>query len=587
MRRDDLAVISASVRGRLARRPAAMAAWLCVAMLGAGCPRPVQDGGFGTTAFGRDAERIFQSYLDHEPGTGMGLGLHQYDGRLPDVSAAAIAAEIADFRGYQRILEDYPANRLSAEERLERDTLLLEMRRSLFDLTELRAPWHDPTSYDGELELDRYLSRDYAPLEQRARSIAALARATPAYLAAARANLDPVLPAPLVETALFEIAGDLEFVRGDVRAALAGLGDGPVRHEVETALDAMAAALEEHHRFLEQRRGTADQSHVLGADKLVRMVAATEGFDTTLAEIERIGALHFAADSAALVEAARAIDPARPARDVVNEIFALKPGDVLAEARRQSGEARQFLIERDLVGVPADVPSEVREAPPYLRNATAYLQSAGVFEPAPLPGFFLISPPDPAWSPAEQRAYLPATWDLLVLTTHELYPGHFVDELHRRHLRSRILAASWHELMGEGWAHYSEELMWESGFAGGDPHYHVMQLEEALLRDVRVQCAVGVHAHGMSIDECARRMRDDAYVDDETARQEAMRAAWDPMYLSYTLGKHLIRGLRDEWRAKMGSEFSLRAFHDRFLACGGAPFPSIRRAMLEDGGGSS
>ena len=95
-------------------------------------------------------------------------------------------------------------------------------------------------------------------------------------------------------------------------------------------------------------------------------------------------------------------------------------------------------------------------------------------------------------------------------------------------------------------------------------------------------CSIGVHAQGMSVDECARRMRDDAFVDEANARQEAMRATYDPMYLAYTLGKHLILELREEWQAQEGARFTLRAFHDRFLACGGAPYPAIRRALLRD-----
>ena len=49
--------------------------------------------------------------------------------------------------------------------------------------------------------------------------------------------------------------------------------------------------------------------------------------------------------------------------------------------------------------------------------------------------------------------------------------------------------------------------------------------------------------------------------------------------------KLVILKLREDWKAKMGSGYSLKAFHDTFLSFGPAPLPDIRREMLgEDSG---
>ena len=55
----------------------------------------------------------------------------------------------------------------------------------------------------------------------------------------------------------------------------------------------------------------------------------------------------------------------------------------------------------------------VKESPPFQRWNAAFLDHPGVFESKPLASFYYISPPDPAWPPAEQRAYIPPTADLL------------------------------------------------------------------------------------------------------------------------------------------------------------------------------
>ena len=70
-----------------------------------------------------------------------------------------------------------------------------------------------------------------------------------------------------------------------------------------------------------------------------------------------------------------------------------------------------------------------------------------------------------------------------------------------------------------------------------------------------------------------------AFVDAANARQQAVRGTFDPMYLSYTLGKLMIRDLKAEWlKANPGK--TMRDFHDALLSYGCAPLPLIRRAML-------
>ncbi len=566
-------------RARNLRRIALLAA------LAVGCSR-LPGGALRGAEGGDDArfaaasEGFLGAHLDANPSLAVSLGYHDYDGKLGDVSSAGLAAEVRRLRTALTTFEAFDPRELSTVHQLERETLLLTIRGDLHTLTELRSPWRNPIFYDGDLELDRYLTRDYAPLAERARAIVALARAAPGYLAAARANLEEHLPAPWLTIAIFEIEGQLEFLSGDLRTALAPITEPGLRAELDDALTTLARALEEQRAFLVARQARADQSHVLGAAGLERVISVYEGVDVRLDDLERLARDAVARDADELVAAAREIDPARPLAEVVAEVLGVKPLDVLVEARRQSAEARRFILEHDLMGLPGKALAEVREAPPYARTASAMLDGAGPFEPETMSSFYLISPPDPRWSTAEQRAYLPSTWDLMVITTHELYPGHFVDGLHRRAIPSRVLKSFWHQLVGEGWAHYTEQLMWEEGFVRRDPRYHVAQLVESLIRDQRLLCAVGIHARGMSVDECADRMRAVAFVDGPAARDEAVRGTYDPTYLSYTLGKHLILELREELRAREGERFRLRDFHDRFLALGGAPFPAIRRALL-------
>jgi uncharacterized protein (DUF885 family) len=126
--------------------------------------------------------------------------------------------------------------------------------------------------------------------------------------------------------------------------------------------------------------------------------------------------------------------------------------------------------------------------------------------------------------------------------------------------------------------------MVEEGLADGAPELQVGQLLNALLRNVRFLCAIGLHTQNMSPEQCENMFKDKAYQDPGNARQQAARGTYDPAYLNYTLGKLMIRKLRADWRAENPSR-SLRDFHDLFLSFGGPPIPLVRERMLEHSGG--
>jgi uncharacterized protein (DUF885 family) len=134
----------------------------------------------------------------------------------------------------------------------------------------------------------------------------------------------------------------------------------------------------------------------------------------------------------------------------------------------------------------------------------------------------------------------------------------------------------------EGWAHYAEELMWDAGLGQGSPEVHIGQLLNALLRNVRFLSAIGLHTGKMTVEQSEKMFRDVAYQDPGNARQQAARGTFDPAYLNYTMGKLMIRKLRDDWCARRGGRKAWKEFHEEFLSFGGPPIPLVRKALLKD-----
>ncbi|MBM4360632.1 MAG: DUF885 family protein, partial [Deltaproteobacteria bacterium] len=104
----------------------------------------------------------------------------------------------------------------------------------------------------------------------------------------------------------------------------------------------------------------------------------------------------------------------------------------------------------------------------------------------------------------------------------------------------------------------------------------------ALLRNCRFVVSIGVHARGMTLAEAERRFVEDCHQDRAGAREQAVRATFDPGYFAYTLGKLQILELRREAEARLGARFDLRAFHDALLGHGAPPVALIRERVLAD-----
>jgi len=162
---------------------------------------------------------------------------------------------------------------------------------------------------------------------------------------------------------------------------------------------------------------------------------------------------------------------------------------------------------------------------------------------------------------------------------HEAYPGHFLQFLWSRQYPTKVrklLAASSNE---EGWAHYTEQMVIEEGFADNDPRIKLAQLEEALLRDCRYVVGIGLHTTTMTVEQGAERFVKECYQEAANAYEEARRGTFDPTYLYYTYGKLMVYDLRREYLSQKGG--TLREFHDAFVRQGALPIRLVRKLLLD------
>jgi hypothetical protein len=526
-------------------------------------------------------DRHLTGYFELHPDEAVKAGRHEFDGRLPDWSAAGLR-KTAEFLHRQR--EDAARfENLSAGQEFERQYLTAEIDRELFVLEKARGFQRNPMLYLGlgsGLDPSVYITREYAPLEVRLRGYTGFARQIPTAVENIKRNLRTPLPKTFVDVGRAVYGGMVGYLEKDVPAVFASVNDAELQKDFATANAAAVASLRDLTQWFESLRPTATDDFALGAELFQQMLADTERVDVPISELERVGRADLERNLKLLETACAKYAPGKTISEVVELIRHRKPaGGPVVGARQQLAGLKRFLIEKDLVTIPSREEALVEESPPYARWNFAYINIPGPYEKG-LPATYYIAPPDPSWSKAEQEAYLPAEVDLLFVSAHEVWPGHFLQYLHSNRSRSKFGQVFVGYAFAEGWAHYVEELMWEAGLGQGDPEMHIGQLTNALLRNVRYLSAIGLHTGKMTVEESERMFREQAFVDAGNARQQAARGTFDPAYLNYTLGKLMILKLRDDWTKTRGGRKAWKQFHDEFLSHGGPPIPLIRKAML-------
>jgi hypothetical protein len=510
-------------------------------------------------------------------------GRHDFDGQLPDWSAAGITAEIKRLHQARDRAAAFDAG-LTDVQKFERDYLVARIDRDLFWLEVVGDPFRNPTFYFDwnldDLDPSPYLTREYAPLDQRLRGLASYLRAIPRVAGEIKANLRLPMPESFVERAIAGFGGFADFYDKDLPQVIAQSKDEALRKELTAASKAASSAMRDLAKHFEGARQSATQDYALGAEKFARMLAMTEGVTTPLAELEAIGRADLKRNQDAVREACAKFAPGATIQACFAKMGNNKPeGGPVEGARSQLAGLKQFLIDKQVLTIPSNDEALVAEAPPFNRANFAYIDVPGPYEKG-VPATYYISPPDPSWSKQVQRDYLPGRSDLMFTSVHEVWPGHFLQFLHSNRAGSIIGQLFVGYAYAEGWAHYGEEMMWEMGLGNGDPETHLGQLSNALLRDARFLSAIGLHTAGMSVAESERLFREEAFQDEGNARQQARRGTYDPAYLNYTMGKLMIRKLRADWTATRGGEEAWQAFHDEFLSHGGPNVPQLRALML-------
>ena len=538
------------------------------------------------------ARQILDDYYQRNPTIATDLGLHEFDGQLEDYSSAAVQSELAAIARFRAELERVDPQALSLDNRLDREMLLHWLEGRRLQGAEVR-PWaSDPDIYSSGITNSAYslIKRDYAPAEVRLRRLVERERAMPAALAEARRNLDNP-PRVYTEIAIEQLDGNRNFFRTAVVDAFATVTDTSLLAQFRQANDAVIAALGDYKNWLQEELLPRSRGgFAYGADLYRRKLAADEMIDTPLDELLRLAEADLQRNRAEFVEVARRIDPAKPPLAVLESLQNDHPAPdkLLATTQAELDSLGRFMTERHIVTIPKDAPpAQVRETPPFMRSTTtASMDTPGPFEKAQLRGFYNMTLPEPSWTAAQTEDFMRVWYYAAISNTsvHEVWPGHYLQFLYAPYYPTVVRKVVGANTNAEGWAHYCEQMVIDEGFHSDEPSYRLAQLQDALLRDARFIVGIRMHTAGMTIEQAEDFFEKQGYQPRPVAVLETKRGASDATYGYYTMGKLAILKLRDDYRRKQGSAYTLQDFHDRFIALGPLPLPLVRESMLGERG---
>jgi uncharacterized protein (DUF885 family) len=520
-------------------------------------------------------------------------GVHAHDDLLEDLSRGAVDAQVRDLGAFARRLAAIDPAHLTETERLERPALDNSIRARLHDLEVVRT-WERNPQYYGDLlatSLAGQVLFDYAPVAERGRRLLSKLRQVPRLMQAARDNIKEP-PGIFVKVGLESLRGTLRFIEDDLPRALADLHDMRVLSDLADASAEAIHAIGDYAQFLENDLAPRARGPFrLGRERLQQKLALDEGITLDADRLLAIAARELRATQEEFRRAASRLDGGDPLAAWARVKTQHPPaGEVVATAEAQLEELATFIRRNDLVTLPESTPVRVAPTPRFYRWTFASMWTPGPFETRPLRAYYYITDTDPSWPPDRQEEHLRdfnygALW---AISIHEVYPGHFLHYQHLRQvpapLRKSILFSS--TAMVEGWAHYAEQLMVDAGFRRHDPQVKLGQLAESLIRLCRLIVGLRLHAEDMSVEQGVRFFRDEAYLEEGSARREAERGTFDPAYVLYSLGKLMVLKLRDDYKAASSDRYSARTFHDALLANGTVPLWLHRNLMLGENNGS-
>ena len=550
-------------------------------------------------AFKALTQRFIASAMRLSPVEATALGIHDFDGQLPDITAQGRTARVAEWRAILAELARISPAALSRDNQVDYAILTNELRYRIFANDELQEWAWNPLGYNDIAGMGLYslAARDFAPWDVRLKAATARMEAIPAMLAESRRQLVPArVPPVYAQTVARQNAGIVEIAETMLLPHADALS-GTDRARFDAALTALKAGVAEHQKWLDdvlvpQAKG----DFRLGAALYDRKMKFALMSDLTRPAL-KARALKAKADIRSEMYAlARQVLPGQlPAKPTPAQqqagieaalqlSYAKKPPRRQLEqrARETTEQATAFVREKGFIRMP-DGPVRIITMPKFQQGvAVAYNDPPGPFEKGQQ-NFYAVSPIPEEWTDEQADSFLTEYNDYMIhdLSIHEAMPGHYLQLDHSNRTDNPLRAMLWSGPFVEGWAVYAEGVMMDAGYLNHDPLFKLTVLKMRLRSVTNTLLDIGIHTEGLTREQAMDLMQNGAFQAEREAAGKWVRANLSSVQLlSYYTGYEEHRMLRAEAERRWGKGFTLRRYHDTVLSFGSPPVKYARALMF-------
>ena len=560
--------------------------------------------------------------------------LQSTNGALKDYSEAALSRELAFYRESHQELQAIALDSLPPNHRVDHRVMDAQLKFLVRLIGERKYHQRAVDTYttepfrgvDWQLQQMQDAGNGLRGTEAEWALLVSRVEAIPAYLDRARANLRAGKEAGNVpdwrmvqRNGVESSVASVEYFRRTLGETAAGfIGNRPFAEKVMPSLQQAGERAATSWQAFADFLGTAyandtTDRYAAGTEEYEWRVRNVFGDARSAEQLYEYGAQQVALYSRLIHEVVAIVAKeaglgAASTRDVINHLAKDAPrndDELFAWYRETAARAVAYGREHRMFDVPADYKLEILPTPPVLRNSIdAAYYMAPPFKKSGI-GRFYLTPTgnDPAQLRLKKRASIADT------AIHEGFPGHDWHFKYMTQHANQISNVRWltpgavedsssmwsDSLAAEGWGLYAEELMAEPvanrpyGFY--TPAEYLYELQGQMTRAVRVRVDVGIHTGRMTFDEArdyfvehaelhpgACGLKDpDARAACDTAERAIYRySKWPTQAIAYNLGKNAIISLREEVKNNMGTAYSPRAFHERFMRMGTVPVVFFR-----------
>ena len=550
--------------------------------------------------FQRHSDDVLQSMWREFPEWGVWAGYYKHADLMTVPDQAQRDQWLGFYDRQLSALAKFDTDKLNAANKVDLALMRNQFESHRWHLTTFKEWQWQPSQYNVGGSFGLMLTTEYAPFDTRLRHMLTRLARVPAYYVAAKASIsNPTLEH--TQLALIQNRGALAVFGDDlVKKVEASTLSTVEKAQFKTRVGAATAAIDDYLTFLgaleSKLKGGPARSFRIGKNLYAQKFAfdIQSGFSIEQLyqrALDEKAMLHQAMEKLArelwpkyLGAATLPPDRLDMVRAVIEELSKRHTTrEAFVETIRQHiPQLEAFVREKDLLDQDPTRPLVVRETPLYMRGggAGASVSAPGPYDPQ-ANTYYNVTPLD-AFTPEQAESYLREynDWMLQILNIHEAVPGHYTQLMHANKSNSRIKSVFGNGSMIEGWAVFSEKVMLDAGYGNHAPEMWLIWMKWNLRSVINTILDYEIHTADLSRDAAITLMTREGFQQQTEATEKWRRATFSQIQLtSYFNGYAEITALRDQERARLGKDFSVKAFNNKFLSYGSAPVKEIARLL--------